>query len=320
MGRWHAYYARRAGARIVAVADPSEAAARALARGAATFTDARAMFAAAKPDVVHVCTPLSTHVEIARSAVEAGVHALVEKPLAATADETRRLLEAARERGVHVCPVHQFAFQPAVARAAEALPTLGEPLHASFTIHSAGGDARDASAWDAIVADVIPHPLSVLQALWPSRALLARDWSAQRPGPGELHVRGACGALPVSAWFSMSARPTRCDMELACTAGAVQVNFFHGYAIVRRGTPSRAEKIGQPFRLAAGTLATAAANLAGRALRGEVAYPGLAALVRAFHAAARGEAPAPVAPGHALAVAELRDHLVRGGSSGARPG
>lgn len=320
MGRWHAYYARRAGARIAAVVDPSEVAARAVARGVPAFADVHAMLAAAKPDVVHVCTPLSTHVDIARAAIAAGAHALVEKPLAASTGETRALLEAARDRGVHACPVHQFAFQQAVARAAGALPFLGRPLHATFTIHSAGGEGRDPSAWDAIVADVIPHPVSVLQALWPQHTVVARDWSAQRPQPGELHARGAWGPMPVSAWFSMSARPTRCDVEIACTGGTVQVNFFHGYAIVRRGAPSRTEKIGQPFRIAAGTFATAAANLAGRALRGEVAYPGLAGLVRAFHAAARGEADAPIAPAQAIAVAELRDHLLREVSSGAGPG
>lgn len=322
MGRWHAYYARRAGAEVVAVIDPSEAAARALAdraRGAKTYRDVAALFARTKPDVLHVCTPLATHLAIARAAVEAGVHALVEKPLTATAEETRALLVEARARSVHVCPVHQFAFQEAVARAARALPTLGEPLHASFTTHSAGGDAQDRTHWDALVADIVPHPLSVLQALWPAERLAPQGWHVQAPRAGELHLRARHGAVPVAAWISLSARPTRCDLDIACTGGAVHVNFFHGYALVRRGAPSRADKIGQPFAAATGSFAAAAVNLAGRAWRREPAYPGLAQLVRAFHAAARGEAPAPIAPDATLAVAEVRDHLARELATGGQP-
>lgn len=314
MGRWHAYYARRAGAEVVAVVDPSIDAARELAvqsGGAATFADAASMLASAGPDVVHVCSPLPTHVEVARRAIEAGAHVLVEKPLAPTAAETRALLDEARARGVHACPVHQFAFQRGVLLALAALRELGEPLHASFAVLSAGAAGRETHAQDAVVADILPHPLSVLQALWPAASLEPRQWTARRPRAGELHVSGLCGSATASAWISMNARPTRCDLEVACSEGSIRLDFFHGYAHVRRGSATRAEKIGQPFRLAAGTFARAAANLAGRAWRRELAYPGLEALVRAFHAAARGNGPPPVSPAQAIAVAEVREHLLR---------
>ena len=319
MGRWHAYYARRSGAEVVAVVDPAAASAKAVAAGAPTFSELGAALSEARPQVVHVCSPLATHAALARQAVDAGVHALVEKPLTAGAAETAALLETARARGVHVCPVHQFAFQRGIASAAQALPRLGEPLHVTFSILSAGAAGGGAEARDEILADILPHPLSVLQALWPGNALDARDWSAQRPRAGEMHVRGRSGGAVVSAWISMSARPTRCDLEIACSEGSVSVNFFHGYAVVRHGSASRAEKIGAPFRTAAGTLAHAAVNLAGRAWRRELAYPGLESLVGAFYAAARG-GPPPVTAAQALAVAELREHLLREAPPGALAG
>ena len=311
MGRWHAYYARRAGARIVAVTDPSvEAATRLVGTEAAAFSDCATMLAATRPDVVHVCTPLASHFEIARHAVDAGAHVLVEKPLTPDAATTRDLVEAASARGVQACPVHQFAFQRGIARAVAALPGLGEALHARFTVHSAGGEGRAPDALEAIVADILPHPLSVLQALWPGAPLVPGDWSATRPRAGEMHVLGRCASVGVSAWISMNARPTRCDLDIACTGGGVHVNFFHGYAIVRRGAGGRADKIGQPFRAGGSTLMAAASNLARRAWQREFAYPGLEALVRAFHAAARGEAPPPVSPAQVVAVAQVRDHLL----------
>ena len=245
--------------------------------------------------------------------------AAVEKPVTPTALEAATLLDAAREKAVHVCPVHQFAFQRGVAHVTESLPALGEPLGVSFTICSAGGERQSGVALDTIVAEMLPHPLSILQVLWPRNAMRPEDWSAHGARPGELVVQGRSGAVPVGVRISMSARPTRCDMEILCSGGSVHVNLFHGYAIVRRGKPSRLDKVVQPFRFAGSTLAVAAANLAGRALRREMAYPGLGTLIERFHAAARNGRDNPIPPEHTLDAARVRDHLVSQALPGAAP-
>lgn len=313
MGRWHARLARRHGAEVVAVVDPEAGAAARLARefpGATAFDDMAAMLASARPRVVHVCSPLPTHAPLANLALEAGAHALVEKPLAPTARETRALLDKARALGLQLCPVHQFAFQRGVERAARLLEDLGEALHAGFTICSAGGEGLADERLDALLADILPHPFSVLQALWPRHELRPGDWSARRPRRGELHASGKSGAIEVGVHFSLNARPTRCAMEISCTGGTVHLDFFHGFAVARRGDPSRVDKAVQPFRSAAGTLVAAAANLAHRAIRREAAYPGLDALVGRFLAAAQGRRACPISPKDALAAAEVRDAIV----------
>ena len=53
-------------------------------------------------DVVTVATPDHLHLEVALSAIEAGCHVFCEKPLATTADDARRLVEAAAGRGVRL--------------------------------------------------------------------------------------------------------------------------------------------------------------------------------------------------------------------------
>lgn len=320
MGRWHAHYARRQGSRIAAVVDPSPQAAAALARrtpGAATYADLGAMLESVHPRVVHLCTPLASHAALASQAVAAGAHVLVEKPITPTAPEARALLDAARARAVHVCPVHQFAFQRGIARLAARLATLGEPLAATFTICSAGAELPSAASADAILAEMLPHPLSVLQALWPANEVRAADWSAEAARPGELEVRGRSGDMPVHARVSLNARPTRCDLEVLGSEGSAVVNLFHGYAVLRYGAPSRADKATQPFRLAAATLAAAGANLARRVVRNEPAYPGLDALIARFYAAARDSGDNPVSPAQTLAVALVRDHLIRQALPGA---
>lgn len=314
MGRWHAYFARRLGAEVAAVVDRSPEAARFLARragGAGVYDEMGAMLEAARPHVVHVCTPLASHISLALQAVEAGTHALVEKPLTRVAGETQALLRTAEQKGVHVCPVHQFAFQAGVVRAAGALRSLGDALHVSFAICSAGGGEEAGPALDDIVADILPHPFSIVQALWPDLPLEPQDWTAGSRGHGELCVQGSAGGVPVSAYVSMNARPTRCEMDILCRGGSIHVNLFHGYSVVCRGKPSRLDKVSQPFLLAGKSFAAAARNLAARAWRREWSYPGLGPLISRFYAAARGAGDNPVAPRDALAAAVVREHILQ---------
>ena len=314
MGRWHAYFAQRLGAQIVAVVDSSPGAAESLARcvkKAAVYRETGAMLEVARPHVVHMCTPLSSHLPLTLQVVESGVHALVEKPLTHSAAQTQTLLNKAQEREVHVCPVHQFRFQSGVARAAQALRGLGEVLHANFTICSAGGGVETGAILDDIVADILPHPFSILQALWPDYPLQAQDWMANSRRHGELHVQGTAGSIAVSVYVSMIARPTRCDLDILCSGGSIHLNFFHGYAVVRRGKPSRLDKVVQPFAFSGKTFAVAATNLAGRALRREMAYPGLSTLINRFYAAARGAGDNPISAQDTLTVALVRQHIIQ---------
>src|SRR5215218_5526690 len=114
MGLWHARELSRAGGVLVGVADPDEEARSALVR---RFTSARPfaaldrLLAGSHPLVVHLCTPLETHVELIRRCLDAGAHVLAEKPLAPDAASTEELLARAEQRGVLLCPVHQYPFQ-----------------------------------------------------------------------------------------------------------------------------------------------------------------------------------------------------------------
>jgi predicted dehydrogenase len=65
---------------------------------------------------VVVATPVSSHFALALAALEAGKHVLVEKPLTATADEARRLIDTAAARGLRLMVDHTFAYTGAVRR------------------------------------------------------------------------------------------------------------------------------------------------------------------------------------------------------------
>ncbi len=62
-------------------------------------TDYRDVLKRADIDVIHVCTPNSTHAEISIAAMQAGKHVMCEKPMAKTAAEAKAMLDASRATG-----------------------------------------------------------------------------------------------------------------------------------------------------------------------------------------------------------------------------
>ena len=312
MGYWHGRTARRLGSQIMAVVDPDANRASSLARAcraAAIAADASEILRGDSLDAVHICSSTSTHDALAAQALEAGIHALVEKPLAESADKTRRLISTAERKGLILCPVHQVAFQTGTEEAAQALAELGELCAIDFRILSSGGTGRSESELDDIVDDILPHPFSVLRRLWPQAAWEPHHWYVTRPRPGELLVGGAHVGALFSLLVSTHARPTCFEMRIHCRRGALALDFFHGFAIRRGDGASRFHKIVRPFADSIQLVGAASMNLIGRSLRAEAAYPGLQQLIQEFYTAVRSGGPSPISAEDAVAAAVARDAI-----------
>ena len=313
MGRHHAQAAVAAGARIAAVVDLDREGAVSLASswpGAIAETDLIKALQSARADAAHICTPLPTHVAVAAIAADAGLHALIEKPMASTAKETKRIHENYARNGRLACPAHQYAFQRSVGDAVAWLPGAGGLRRITFDICSAGAASKlDA---DEVVADILPHPLSMVQKLLPSADVAALDWTCIRPSPGEWVVTAPVASAAIVIQLSMSGRPTRFMTRITADAGAMELDNFHDFAVSWPGTVSRSAKVVQPFLRSGLGLAAAGWNLAGRAARREFAYPGLQALVREFYRAAESptKVPPPITSEQSIAVAEARDRIL----------
>ena len=89
------------------------------------FTSVDELLADPAIDVVHVCTPNSTHAAIARAALLAGKHVICEKPLATSATDAAELAELAAERGLVGAVPFVYRFHPMV-REARARVARGE--------------------------------------------------------------------------------------------------------------------------------------------------------------------------------------------------
>lgn len=315
MGRWHAHAITATGGVVVGVVDPDSSRATALsgtAGRAPVFADVASALQATTPTVVHVCTPLPTHRAVIEAALHADCHVIGEKPLTATAPEAEALCALAAARGRHLVPVHQFPFQPGVRDLLAKHDALGTIVHVELTMASAGAsDPRDA---DDVVAEILPHCLSLTQVLLPTShgdaSLSGLPWQVTRVSPGEWRITAHASTASIAYLISMSARPTCAELRVFGTTASAVADLFHGYSVIDTGAVTRASKAVRPFRVAGRSMVAASANLARRGLRAESAYPGLQALVHRAYLAFAGRGDVPISPRTLLDVARARDRLI----------
>lgn len=312
MGYWHSQYALRAGARIIAIIDNNINQAKTLAlkiKNAKVYADINAMLAHGKPDVIHICTPVDTHAELARQAIQAGVHVLVEKPLAQSSPLVIELYQLAKAKKVMICPIHQFCFQPGVEKTAIALKSFGKPLRIDFNIASAGANNRPESEFNDVIEDILPHPLSLLRHFWPNQHFDCRNWLIKQTAAGELLILGDYNRIALSLYISMSSRPTRCQFSIQTSTGTLHTDLFHGYMVKEVGNVSRTQKIFQPLVFAAKSFFFCAMNLIRRALIRQPAYPGLPELISSFYSSVIHQTHMPISIEDAVAIATARDEI-----------
>jgi predicted dehydrogenase len=150
-------------AELAAVCDASEerlAVARRRHPLTATTTSADEVLASADVDAVIVTTPVQTHFELARAALEAGKHVLVSKPLTADVGEAEALVALADERGLVLMVDHTFVYTGAVRKLRELVQSgeLGDIYYVDSSRQNLGLLQSDVS----VVWDLAPHDVSIL--------------------------------------------------------------------------------------------------------------------------------------------------------------
>lgn len=132
IGRRHAeHVAAEPRAILSAVVDPTPTGrAVAAALGAPWFSSFAEMLEADRPDGVIIATPNQLHVRNGLEAIEAGIPAIVEKPLADDLAEGERLVVAAEKAGVPLLTGHHRRYNPMIRKAKEIIDSgrLGQVL------------------------------------------------------------------------------------------------------------------------------------------------------------------------------------------------
>ncbi len=151
------------------------------------FTDPASLAAHPDVDLVVVTVKVPAHVDLVRTALDAGKHVYCEWPLTPTAAEAAELAAAAEQAGVHAVVGLQARFAPAVEQARRLIAdgAIGTVLSATLYSSRSKGSARDVPAWTAYTYDravgaglvevLGGHALDLLQhLLGPVRELAAR--------------------------------------------------------------------------------------------------------------------------------------------------
>ena len=170
---WHAKAIRTvAGARLAAICDRDEGRAEALAArhgNARTYTSLTAMLADGHLDVVHVLLPPNLHAQTAGEIIDAGLHVLLEKPMATRVEDCTELIERARSKQVKIGVGHNFLFAPIYERLRDDLKTgrLGRPDQITITwnkgldqLHAGPFDLWMLQSAENIVLEVGSHSVA----------------------------------------------------------------------------------------------------------------------------------------------------------------
>lgn len=154
------------GVQVVSVADKSATARRRIQKAYPAIRvtdDSSELITASDVDAIAVVTPVWTHFEIAKAALENGKHVFVEKPLTSNADEAEELINLAARKNLKIMVDHTFLFTGAVRKIRQLLEegTLGQIYYYDSTRVNLGLFQHDVN----VVWDLAPHDLSILDYL-----------------------------------------------------------------------------------------------------------------------------------------------------------
>lgn len=112
---------------------------------------------------VAIVTPVSTHYELARRALEAGKHIIVEKPFTATVKEADKLIEFAEKKGLVILVDHTFVYTSAVRKIKEIIDRgeLGDIFYYDSVRVNLGLFQHDIN----VLWDLAPHDFSIMDYL-----------------------------------------------------------------------------------------------------------------------------------------------------------
>ena len=128
-------------------------------------TDTSELLHSPKIDAVAVITPVSTHFEFAKEALENGKHVFVEKPFTLTSDEGKELIDLAEQKNLKIMVDHTFLFTGAVQKIKQLVEddSLGRLYYYDSTRVNLGLFQHDVN----VVWDLAPHDLSIMDYLVP---------------------------------------------------------------------------------------------------------------------------------------------------------
>jgi len=133
------------------------------------ISDCREILFSPRIDAVAIVTPVSTHYDIARQALENGKHIFIEKPFTSSVEQAEKLIELAEKKNLKIMVDHTFLFTGAVKKIKQLIDdgTIGDLYYFDSTRVNLGLFQKDVN----VVWDLAPHDLSIMDYLFNKNAV-----------------------------------------------------------------------------------------------------------------------------------------------------
>jgi predicted dehydrogenase len=316
------------GVELAAVCDLSPAAAEAAAERYGVrswFTDHRAMLEKARPDVVHVATPPTSHFGPAMDSLDAGAHVIVEKPATPALGQLETLVKRAQDSGRHFVEDYNYVFNQAPREILRRIESgeFGAVTHVEvlicLDILGSDGFADPNSPHPALklaggaIADFLPHLASLAHLFVGPHRTAQTVWTKRKPSVlpfDEFRAVLEAERGTATLGFSANSQPDAFWLRVYGERMQATANLFE--TRLTFDGPRNAPKPLRPFfsGLEEGrTIRRAALATLLRKFKGPGAYEGLwELLARTYRALADGAAP-PVAASQVLEVNRMVEAL-----------
>jgi predicted dehydrogenase len=183
------------GCQVAMVCDRSSAALKRLKQAhpdQAVTADPSELLTSPDIDAVAVVTPVCTHFELAKAALQNGKHVFIEKPFTSTTQQAEELVELAERKKLKIMVDHTFLFTGAVRKMRELIDegVLGPLYYYDSTRVNLGLFQHDVS----VIWDLAPHDLSIMD-------FIIQDKPEAVVATGEAHLNGHVDVAFITIYF-----------------------------------------------------------------------------------------------------------------------
>jgi predicted dehydrogenase len=183
------------GSQVVAVCDKSPTSRKRIQKAhphVKVASDSADLLSSTEIDAIAVVTPVWTHYELTKAALEQGKHVFVEKPFTSDSNQAEELINLAAKKNLKIMVDHTFLFTGAVKKIGELLEegTLGRVYYYDSTRVNLGLFQHDVN----VIWDLAPHDLSIIDHL-------IKETPEAVSATGQTHLNGFEDVAFITVYF-----------------------------------------------------------------------------------------------------------------------
>jgi predicted dehydrogenase len=183
------------GSAVVAVCDKSPTARKRIHKSypqIKVVSDTAELMSSTDVDAVAIVTPVWTHYELTKAALQNGKHVFVEKPFTSDSAQAEELINLAAKKNLKIMVDHTFLFTGAVKKIGQLLEegTLGKIYYYDSTRVNLGLFQHDVN----VIWDLAPHDLSIIDHL-------IKETPEAVSATGQTHLNGHEDVAFITVYF-----------------------------------------------------------------------------------------------------------------------